>query len=138
MAHRPRGTHDDVPASVVTALQAQAPRAVGSREPTGGGATTVIATATYVTGTARLEPGRRYVLALHATRLQILGPVDLDPMRVALERPVADLDARALEGRVILSDRGGSGMVLAFMSVAGTTVDELLGIIRSRARERGA
>jgi hypothetical protein len=99
-------------------------------------ATRVLATAVYVTGSAHLQPGGRYSLALHGSRLQILGPTDIDPSAVVLDRPVGDFDASALEGRLVVSEpHGKSGLVLAFMSVAGATTDDLAGMIRDAARE---
>ena len=94
-----------------------------------------MATATYVTGTARLEPGRRYGIALRDAVFQVLGPVDGDPNRIALERPVAGIEARAVEGRLILSDNQRSNMVLAFMTVAGLGLDELAATIRAAAQD---
>lgn len=98
----------------------------------------VLATATYVTGTARLEPGQRYGIAIRGSRFQVLGPVDLEPRRVALERPVADLQVSALEGRLVVSEQTRSGVVLAFMAIAGAAMDELAVAIRAAARDAGA
>lgn len=88
-----------------------------------------------MTGTARLEPGRRYGIAIQEGRFQVLGPVDIDARAVALERPVADINVSALEGRLVVSDQTRSGMVLAFMSVAGAALDELAGAIRAAAQD---
>ena len=94
----------------------------------------VLATATYVTGTARLDPGQRYGIALRGSRLLILGPVDLEPKRIVVDRPVADIQVSALEGRLVISEQTRSGLVLAFMSVSGGGPDDLSGAIRSAAR----
>ena len=107
-------------------------------EPEPSATTKVLATATYVTGTARLEPGRRYGIAIKEARFQVLGPVDLDAMRVALERPVADINVRALEGRLVVSEQKRSGVVLAFMSVAGAGLGELAAAIRAASEEAQA
>lgn len=94
----------------------------------------VVATAVYVTGTARLEPGRRYGIAIRETQLLILGPTDLNSRNVALERPARAIQVSALEGRLILSEpSSGSGLVLAFMSVAGAPLNELADTIRAAA-----
>lgn len=93
----------------------------------------VLATATYVTGTARLEPGQRYGIAIQGSRFQVLGPLNLEPKRIALERSVSDLQVSALDGRLVVSESGRSGFVLAFMSVAGAGLDDLAGAIRSAA-----
>jgi hypothetical protein len=95
----------------------------------------VLATAVFVAGNARLEPGHRYGLALRSTRLQILGPTDMDPSTVVLDRPVADVEVREVEGRLIVSEpHGRSGLVLAFMSVAGATTADLTSTITDAAR----
>jgi len=101
----------------------------------GGQETRVLATATYVTGTARLEPGRRYGIAIRRSRFLVVGPVDLDSKRIALDRPVVGIQVSALEGRLVVSEQSRSGVVLAFMSVAGAGVDDLAGAIRSAARD---
>jgi hypothetical protein len=89
-------------------------------EPTEAAVT--LATAIFVTGTARLEPGRRYGIAIDNSSLRLTGPTDLDPDALIIERPLAGLEAQALEGRLVLSEPGSrSGLVLAFMSVSGTT-----------------
>ena len=100
-----------------------------------GPITSVLATATFVTGTARLEPGRRYGIAICGERFQVLGPVDIDARLVALERPVADINVSALEGRLVVSEQKRSGVVLAFMSVAGAGLDELAGAIREASQD---
>ncbi len=115
--------------------------AVRASKPVGKGepdaiATRVLATAVYVTGSTRLESGRRYGIAVHGSRLQILGPTDLDPSAIVLDRPVGEIDASAVEGRLIVSEpRSRSGLVLAFMSVAGPATDDLADMIREAARE---
>jgi hypothetical protein len=96
----------------------------------------VLATAVYVTGSAHLQPGRRYSLAVLGSRLQVLGPTDIDPSAIVLDRPVGDFDASAVGGRLIVSEpHGRSGLDLSFMSVAGATTDDLAGMIRDAARE---
>lgn len=99
-----------------------------------GQETRLLATATFVTGTARLEPGHRYGIAIRGSRFLVVGPVDLDSKRIALDRPVADIQVSGLEGRLVVSEQGRSGVVLAFMSVAGSGLDDLAGAIRSAAR----
>jgi hypothetical protein len=112
----------------------RASKLVGSGGP--DAATKVLATAVYVTGSARLESGRRYSIAVRGSRLQILGPTDIDPSAIVLDRPVGEVDSSAVEGRLIVSEpRGRSGLVLAFMSVAGPTTDHLAQMIRDAARE---
>lgn len=94
--------------------------------------TRVLATAVHVTGSTNLESGRRYGIALRDSRLLILGPTDIDPSRVALDRPIAGMDARSVEGRLILGNP--NGLVLAFMAVAGPATQDLAAIIVEAAR----
>ena len=95
----------------------------------------VLGTATYITGSSGLEPGRRYTMSLHDARLRLLGPVEIDPSAIALELDVAYLDARTMGGRLLISQTGGqAGSVLAFMSIAGTTPDGLAASVVEAAR----
>lgn len=95
-----------------------------------------LATATYIAGTTDLEPGGRYVITIEKSRLRLLGPVDVDPLAVALDFDVADMDASVTGGRLLISQhRDGSGAVLAFMAVAGMTTDGLASTIVEAARE---
>ena len=95
-----------------------------------------LATAVFVTGTGRLEPGRRYAIVLEGTRLRFHGPTDVDPRAVALDRSVGDVEAQALAGRLLLSEpRSGSGLALAFMSVAGPRTDALAEAINRASRD---
>jgi hypothetical protein len=113
----------------------QASKRAGKGEPDAV-ATRVLATAVYVTGSTRLESGRRYSIAVHGSRLQILGPTDIDPSAVALDRPVGEIDASAAGGRLIVSEpRRRSGLALAFMSVEGPRTDDLAAMILEAARE---
>ncbi len=118
--------------SVVVARSAR-PRPPEATET--GPATRVLATATYVTGTARLEPGRRYAIAIQEQRFQVLGPIDIDDKKVALERPVADIKVSAVEGRLVINEQTRSGLVLAFMSVAGAGLEDLARTIRASSED---
>jgi hypothetical protein len=81
----------------------------------------MLTTAVYITGNTSLEAGRRYIIAVHGPRLRVMGPDDVDPSAVVLDRALAELDATAMDGRLVISGPGGrSGIVLVFMSVAGT------------------
>lgn len=98
----------------------------------------LLATAVFVAGSARLEPGHRYSLALRPGRLLVLGPTDVDPAAIVLDRDVAEIDVRSLDGRLILSEPNGrSGLVLAFMSVAGPSTEKLASTIAEAARAAG-
>jgi hypothetical protein len=98
----------------------------------------VLATAVFVAGSARLVPGHRYGIALQATRLLVLGPADIDPSAIVLDRSVADIDVRTMEGRLVFSEPlSGSGLVLAFMSVAGASTADLESAVTEAARSAG-
>jgi len=95
----------------------------------------VLATAVFVTGSARLQPGHRYSLALRSARFLVLGPSDVDPSAVVLDRDVADIEIRTVEGRLIVNEpRSRSGLVLAFMSVAGASPTDLASTITHAAQ----
>lgn len=93
----------------------------------------MLATAVYLTGSTRLESGRRYAIAIEDDRLRILGPIEIDASRVALDRPLATITAHAVEGRFIASDP--SGVLLAFMAVSGATPQRLASLVNAAARE---
>ncbi len=97
-------------------------------------ASRVIATAVFVAGSGRMDPGHRYSLALRPDRFLVLGPTDVDPQAVVIDRPVAGVEVRAVEGRLIVSEpRSGSGLVLAFMSVTGPGTADLAAMISQAA-----
>jgi hypothetical protein len=63
-----------------------------------------------------------------------MGPIDSKPTRVALDRPLREVDAKSFQGRFLVSEpRSGSGLVLAFMSVSGATTDGLAASVRDAA-----
>lgn len=98
-----------------------------------------LATAVFVAGSARLQPGLRYSLALRPGRFLVLGPTAVDPVAVVLDRAVAEIEVRSLDGRLILSEPNNrSGLVLAFMSVAGASTENLASMIADAARAAGA
>lgn len=107
------------------------PRAVATGQSDAGR----LATAVYVTGSTSLEPGRRYAIRINGPHLQVLGPMDLDPTVVALDRTLAEVHATANEGRLVISEPGGrSGFAVAFMSIAETTAEGLATAIVNAAR----
>ncbi len=91
-----------------------------------------LATAVFITGSQALEPGRRYAIRIEGQRLQVAGPVDLDRTIIALDRPLAEVHATAIDGRVVVSESArGDGM--AFMSVMGSTSEGLASAIADAA-----
>jgi hypothetical protein len=92
------------------------------------------ATAIYIAGTTRLEPGRRYSIAITNDRLRVQGPIDANPTVVALDRPLSGIDASAINGRLVLTEAGSrAGAVLAFMGISGTTPQQLAAEILAAA-----
>jgi hypothetical protein len=79
----------------------------------------------YVTGSLGLSVGSRYLIQVVGSNLRVLGPLDRNPETLAVERPLADMDATAHDGRLIISQvsRGKADLVLVFMSVGGRTAE---------------
>jgi hypothetical protein len=97
--------------------------------------TRILTTAIYVTGNTPLESGRRYIIAVHGPRLRFLGPADVDPSAIVLDRALVEMDATASDGRLGISGPGGrAGTTLIFMSVSGTTPDLVAKAIVDAAR----
>lgn len=79
-----------------------------------------ITSAIFVTGTVGLTPGSRYTIRHDGDQLQVVGPTDRNPRKVAFKRPLAETDATSPDGRLILSAPGSrGGTVLVFMGVDG-------------------
>ena len=91
------------------------------------GTAEVLATGVYFGGTAGLAVGARYVIVRHDPVLRLLGPVDLDPTRVALERPLARLVAVSVGERLIITEGNGArvAMALGLGALAGMTGPQL-------------
>jgi hypothetical protein len=87
----------------------------------------VLATAVYFGGTAGLAVGGRYVITRQGPMFRLLGPVDQDPTRVALERPLARLTAVAVGERLVITEGDSSRVSLAIGmgALAGMTGPEL-------------
>ena len=77
----------------------------------------------FLTGSASLQPGFRYAIAVSTTRLRILGPLDLDPEKVVMDRDLAPFDATVTEDRVMLTEGSPDRprMFLVFERITGTT-----------------
>jgi hypothetical protein len=73
----------------------------------------VLATGVYFGGTVGLAVGGRYVITRQGPLFRLLGPVDLDPTRVALERPLGRLAAVAVGERLVITEGDGSRVSLA-------------------------
>jgi hypothetical protein len=87
----------------------------------------VLATGVYFGGTAGLAVGGRYVIVRQGPQFRLLGPVDLDPTRVALERPLARLVAVAVGERLVITEGDSSRVSLAIGmgALAGMSGPEL-------------
>ncbi len=90
-----------------------------------------LATAVYFGGTSSLVVGSRYVVVQRGSHLRLLGPVDGDPARIALERPLARLTATAVGGRLIITENTGDRVTLAialgaFVGASGPEVEVAL------------
>jgi hypothetical protein len=87
----------------------------------------VLATAVYFGGTAGLAVGGRYVITRQGPMFRLLGPVDLDPTRVALERPLARLTAVAIGERLVITegDTARVSLAIGMGALAGMTGPEL-------------
>gem|GEM_PF-4944297 len=95
----------------------------------------ILTTAVYVTGSSPLLSGCRYIIGLHGDDLRILGPVDVNPSAITMERPLAGMDATANTGRLVVtgpSDR--RPLILMFTSIAGATPDSVAEAIVAAAR----
>ena len=118
------------------------PAPAHASEPIAGhrGDTRSLPTATYITGNSTLEPGRRYAFRIDELRLELLGPLEIDPSSVALQLDIHEMDATSVAGRLLISQpTARSAPVLAFMSVAGATPDGLVATILAASRAaRGA
>jgi hypothetical protein len=96
-------------------------------EPLEQAAAEILATAVYFGGTAGLAVGGRYVITRQGAMFRLLGPVDLDPTRVALERPLARLAAAAVGERLVITEGDGAHVSLAIGlgALAGMTGPDL-------------
>ena len=95
-------------------------------------------TAIYVTGNSSLEPGRRYGVALGEGRLRMLGPVDMEPSSIVLDREITGMEATTVNGRLMVSYPGSRGTTwLAFMSIAGLTPEQLAERITREGQDDG-
>ena len=98
-----------------------------SYESASGGEPQVLATAVYFGGTAGLAVGGRYVITRQGPMFRLLGPVDVDPTRVALERPLARLAAVAVGERLVITegDRSRVALAVGMGALAGMSGPEL-------------
>ena len=100
-------------------------------QPIGGGV--------YYSGTAPLSAGLRYSLRFNGPNLQVLGPHDRDPRRVAFERSVSGADADVTDDRLVISlGDGRNTTLLVFVAVEGGRPAALAQMIRDAALANGS
>jgi hypothetical protein len=105
---------------------------VGATRPTGaaGGARSgahrakevaILATAVFLTGSSACRPGMHYALAIRGDSLLVLGPLEVDPDVIAVERPLASIAVTAYEDQLLVNDRrvGILTWSLAFRHLSG-------------------
>lgn len=97
----------------------------------------VLASGIYVTGSRSLVVGARYGIGLLGGQLQILGPVDVDPMATAIRRPLKGLDATGVTGRLIITadNSGRDRFALVFMSIAGGSAEYIADAISAAVND---
>jgi hypothetical protein len=86
-----------------------------------------LASAVFVTGSVGFQPGSWYTLETDGTDLRVLGPLDRDARAIALSRPLAPLDASAVNGRLVVN--GDDGLVMVFMRMAGMSAEDVAALI---------
>jgi hypothetical protein len=94
---------------------------------------TMLAIGVFVSGTERLQPGSRYLIARTSDRLIVIGPVESSPEHVEIDLPIAGVEANFVPDRLVISGwrtgRAKRRFVLAFHALAGltaTAIDEAL------------
>ncbi len=81
----------------------------------------------------------RYSLRLLGPNLQVLGPNDRDPRRVAFERSVTGADADVTDDRLVISlGDGRNTTLLVFVAVDGGKPAALAQVIRDAALANGS
>lgn len=97
------------------------------------GSISPLATAVFAGGSSRLSLGDRYLLALAADSLEIMGPVNVSPNRVALTITRRSLGAAGVGDRIAISGAmpGGEPTQLEFRGLAGAGVQQLIDVIEA-------
>lgn len=121
--HEPAPSEHDwtprVPATRLGRRPADAPAVRPEASDPGEAALAILGSGVYVGGNRPIEAGNRYLLARVAGELQILGPVHLDPGRVADRVPIQAIGAFVLEGRLVIDGRDAkTDISMAFVSVS--------------------
>lgn len=127
------------PAGSAAGTEPSTPRAAkpspSTAGPSGTGTARSIGSTIYVTGTVGLAPGARYDLQTDGRTLHVVVPSRRKNPEIAFERPLAGVDAAAVEGRLIISaSRGRAGTVLVFMTKDGGSPDTMATVINDAVR----
>ena len=93
--------------------------------------TAILATAVFLTGSSACRPGMHYALAIRSDSLLVLGPLEVDPDVIAVERPLGSIAVTAYEDQLLINDRrvGILTWSLAFRHLSGqsaSTVERAL------------
>lgn len=93
--------------------------------------TAILATAVFLTGSSACRPGMHYALAIRGDSLLVLGPLEVDPDVIAVERPLSSIAVTAYEDQLLINDRrvGILTWSLAFRHLSGqsaSTVERAL------------
>ncbi len=83
--------------------------------------TAILATAVFLTGSSACRPGMHYALAIRGDSLLVLGPLEVDPDVIAVERPLGSIAVTAYEEQLLINDRrvGILTWSLAFRHLSG-------------------
>jgi hypothetical protein len=121
----------EVPTSVPASM---APPRIDSASPSAR--KWIIASGIYVGGSSLLTVGSRYNIQLDGSSLRVLGPVELNPATVALERALIGLDASGNDGRLVVNEtrNGQARFILIFMSTKGGSSESVAAKIVQAAR----
>ena len=115
-----------VPATTSTSRSPVASVRLDPPEPASRGAhktkeVAILATAVFLTGSSACRPGMHYALAIRGDSLLVLGPLEVDPDVIAVERPLGSIAVTAYEDQLLVNDRrvGILTWSLAFRHLSG-------------------
>jgi hypothetical protein len=115
------GAADDADVSVAGRVGAARPAAGQARGAHKAKEVAILATAVFLTGSSACRPGMHYALAIRGDSLLVLGPLEVDPDVIAVERPLASIAVTAYEDQLLVNDRrvGILTWSLAFRHLSG-------------------
>jgi hypothetical protein len=125
----------EVPPPASTRRRTRRPRRTPDVEP--DPVVMVLGMGVYVTGSVALQPGSRYAIEISGGTLRVRGPVDVQPMTVALERRLDRLQAASVNGRLIIDDRNrtSTNTLLVFMSMGPNGTERPAAVINEAAED---